>query len=201
MVTSDPLVAGALAGFAIALPLGPVGLLVVSEGLHRGWRPAVAAATGVALVDLGYGAAAVAAGTAVTQALDGRLGAVRLVGAALLAAIAVHGLLRLRRPATATPDVPARHVLLRFVGLTAVNPMTAIAFVVLAVALGDVVSGWSAGSRFAAGVFAGSWAWQLALAAVGALAGARLSGRARTVTGVVGYLVVLGYAVRLAVAG
>ena len=60
-------VAGAVAGVGVALPLGAVGVLVVSEGLHRGWRPAAAAATGVALVDLGYAAVAVAAGTAVTD--------------------------------------------------------------------------------------------------------------------------------------
>ena len=89
-------------------------------------------------------------------------------------------------------------MLLRFVALTAVNPLTAVYFVVLTAGLGDTVAGASAGTRFALGVFLASWAWQLVLATVGALAGARLPGWARTATGVVGYLVVLGYAVRLA---
>ena len=50
--------------------------------------------------------------------------------------------------------------------LTAVNPLTAVYFVVLTAGLGDAVTGWPAGARFAGGV--------------------------------VGYLVVLGYAGRLA---
>jgi len=192
-------VSGAVAGIGVALPLGAIGVLIVSEGLRRGWRPAAAAATGVALVDLAYAAVAVAAGTAVTAALDGRTSTVRLVGAAVLVAVALRGLWGLRRPAGDAPaEVPSRHVLLRFVGLTAVNPLTAVYFVVLTAGLGDAVTGWSAGSRFAGGVFLASWAWQLVLATGGALAGARLPAWARTATGVAGYLVVLGYAVRLA---
>jgi arginine exporter protein ArgO len=91
-----------------------------------------------------------------------------------------------------------RAVLTRFVALTAINPMTAIYFVVLAAGLGGTVAGWAAGCAFVAGVFAASLAWQLALAAFGSLAGARMPGWARTATGVAGHLVVAGYAVRLA---
>jgi arginine exporter protein ArgO len=198
---ADPhaFLAGALAGIGVALPLGAIGVLIVHEGLQRGWRPAAAAATGVALVDLAYAAVAVAAGTAVTAALDGRTAVVRLVGAVVLVAVALRGLWGLRRPAAAAPaQVPGHHVLLRFVALTAVNPLTAVYFVVLTAGLGDAVTGAAAGTRFALGVFLASWAWQLVLATAGALAGARLPGWARTATGVVGYLVVLGYAVRLA---
>jgi arginine exporter protein ArgO len=196
---SHAFLAGAVAGIGVALPLGAIGVLIVSEGLHRGWRPAAAAATGVALVDLGYAAVAVAAGTAVTSVLDGRTAPVRLIGAAVLALVAARGLWGLRRPAAATPtDVPDHRVLFRFVALTAVNPLTAVYFVVLTAGLGDLVSGGSAGARFVLGVFVASWAWQLVLAGVGALAGARLPASARMATGLVGYLVVLGYAVRLA---
>ena len=198
---ADPhaFLAGALAGIGVALPLGAIGVLIVGEGLHNGWRPAAAAATGVALVDLAYAAVAVAAGTAVTRTLDGRTSVVRLVGAAVLVVVALRGLWGLRRPAPAVAaEVPGSRVLLRFVALTAVNPLTAVYFVVLTAGLGDTVAGASAGARFALGVFLASWAWQLVLATVGALAGARLPGWARTATGVVGYLVVLGYAVRLA---
>lgn len=200
-MAADPhaFLAGALAGIGVALPLGAISVLILGEGLHRGWRSAAAAATGVALVDLAYAVAAVAAGTAVTAALDGRTAAVRLVGAVVLAVVALRGLWGLRRPAGAAPaEVPGHHVLLRFVGLTAVNPLTAVYFVVLTAGLGDAVAGPSAGGRFALGVFLASWAWQLVIATAGAVAGARLPGWARTATGVVGYLVVLGYAVRLA---
>src|SRR6476659_2113335 len=115
--------AGALAGLGVALPLGAVGVLIVQEGIRGGWRPASAAATGVALVDGAYAAVAVAAGTVVTTALAGRERAVQLVGAVVLLAVAVRGLLALRTAADrTTPGAPApgARVLRRFVALTAV---------------------------------------------------------------------------------
>jgi hypothetical protein len=82
--------------------------------------------------------------------------------------------------------------------MTAINPLTAVYFAVLAAGLGTAVAGWPAGSAFVVGVFAGSWAWQLALVGLGSLAGARLPAWARTATGLVGYLTVIGYAAKLA---
>ena len=84
----DALGAGALAGLGVALPLGAVGVLIVQEGISGGWRPASAAATGVALVDGAYAVVAVAAGAAVTTALTGVERTVQLVGAAVLLAVA-----------------------------------------------------------------------------------------------------------------
>jgi arginine exporter protein ArgO len=200
-VTSDVLTAlgaGALAGLGVALPLGAVGVLIVQEGIAGGWRPAAAAGTGVALVDGAYAVVAVAAGTAVTRALEGRERAVQVVGAVVLVAVAARGLARLRRPSDPGPPVPHGRVLRRFVALTAVNPMTAVYFVVLTAGLGHVVSGGLAGTAFAAGVLLASAAWQLTLAGMAALAGARLPSGLRVATSVTGYLLVLGYAVRLA---
>ena len=118
--------------------------------------------------------------------------------------IAVHGLIRtLRR--SARPDEglpvergPAWRVGARFAGLTAVNPLTAVYFVALAAGLGQALTGWERAGAFVLAVFAASLAWQLALATFGAVAGARLPPGARQVTGAIGYVVVLGYAARLA---
>jgi arginine exporter protein ArgO len=227
------LAAGVLAGLAIAVPLGAIGVLILQEGVLRGRRSAISAATGVALVDLSYATVATVAGGQVTRLLIGRTRTVQLVGAVVLVVVAVRGLVGLRRsagiatrPGAATPPGapptatnptattanlaadgvgarpmvtirPAR-VLRRFVALTAINPLTAIYFVVLAAGLGATVAGWRAGSAFVLGVFVGSLAWQLLLALAGTLAGARLPAWARTATGCVGYLMVTGYAVRLA---
>jgi arginine exporter protein ArgO len=190
--------AGALAGLGVALPLGAIGVLIVQEGITGGWRPAAAAGTGVALVDGAYAAVAVAAGTAVTRELDGRERAVQLVGAAVLVAVAVRGLARLRQPPEPGPPVPHARVLRRFVALTAVNPTTAVYFVVLTAGLGHVISGASAGTAFAVGVLLASCAWQLTLAGAAALAGARLPRGLRLATSVAGYVLVAGYGVRLA---
>jgi arginine exporter protein ArgO len=197
-----PLGAGALAGLGVALPLGAIGVLIVQEGINGGWRPAAAAGTGVAIVDGGYAVLAVAAGAAVTGALAGRERAVQLIGAVVLLAVAARGLAGLARgarTASAPPEaVPHARVLRRFVALTAVNPMTALYFVVLTAGLGSVVRGPAAGAAFALGAFAASWAWQLTLAGAAALAGRRLPPWSRLATGAAGYLLVAGYAVRLA---
>ncbi len=206
------LLAGALAGLGVALPLGAIGVLLLQEGVAHGWRPAAAGATGVAVVDLAYAAVAVAAGTAIAQALAGHERAVGQVGAVVLLAVAGRGLwgvLRTRRtgqdsaapPGPAGPAPSAGRVLLRFVALTAINPLTAVYFVVLTAGLGARLAGAEARAGFVAGVFAASLAWQLVLAGAGALAGTRLPAALRTATSVAGYLIVLGYAVRLGSGG
>lgn len=243
--------AGALAGLGVALPLGAIGVLLLQEGLTRGWRSAAAGATGIALVDFGYATLAMAAGTAVTATLSGHTRTIQLAGALVLTVVAVRGLIGLRSRAgrsapsagsgptqgsgpTGRPEPAggphalttlgsglssdpssgrgsgsvgtrvqsrpaAARTLGRFVALTAINPLTAVYFVVLAAGLGHTTRGAGAASAFVLGVFVASWAWQLVLASTGALAGARMPDWTRVVTGLAGYLVVLGYAVRLAV--
>jgi len=218
---SGAALAGVVAGAAVALPLGAIGVLLVQEAVTVGRRTASAGALGVGLVDTVYAAVALLAGSSVSQALAGHERVVQLTGAVLLTAVAVLGLLGVRRALRAstgtiapavpaegstgaiagdpTPAVPsARRVLVRFLTLTAVNPLTAIYFVALAAGSGDTVRGFERGAAFVTGVFVASLTWQLTLVTAGSLAGTRLGPRARTVTGLVGYLVVLGYAVRMA---
>ena len=195
---------GVLAGLGVAVPLGAVGVLLIQEGVTRGWRPAAAGATGVALVDGGYAVLAVAAGAAVSHALAGRERAIQVIGAVVLLAVAIRGLLALRRPQRedgVPAEPPGAQVLRRFVALTAINPLTAVYFVALTAGLGRRVSGVASGVAFVAGVFLASWTWQLALACAGAAGGSRMPGWARTATGLVGYAVVTGYAIHLALGG
>lgn len=196
-------VAGVAAGLGVAVPLGAVGVLLLQEGMTHGRRAALAAASGIAAVDLVYSAAAVLAGAAVATALTGREGAVRLSGAIVLAGIALRGLLgtarrRRDRESSLKQATSAGSAFFRFVGLTALNPLTAIYFIVLAAGLGERLRGPAAGAAFIMGVFVGSWVWQVLLALAGTAAGARLPTRARIWTSVAGYSIVLGLAVALA---
>jgi|tagenome__1003787_1003787.scaffolds.fasta_scaffold20974783_3 threonine/homoserine/homoserine lactone efflux protein len=201
LLADGALGAGVLAGLGIALPFGAVSVLLIQEGITGGWRRGSAAAVGVALVDGAYAAVAVVAGAAVTTALAGRERAVQLVGAAVLLAVAVRGLSALRTPPRSTPGAPApgARVLRRFVALTAINPLTAVYFVVLAAGLGEAVGDPASRAVFAAGVLLTSLAWQLTLAAAASFAGARLPSWLRMATSLAGYLLVVGYAVRLTV--
>ncbi len=197
MVGPDAFWSGVAAGLGVALPLGAIGILIVREGVERGIRPAAAAATAVACVDLGYATLAVVVGERVATALAGSEQALQLVAAIALLAVAAHGLVGLRRPPAASRELPTGAVFVRFVALTAVNPLTAVYFVALTTGLSAHLTGAGQGAAFALGVFAGSWAWQLVLAALGSAAGARMSERFRIGVSVLGYLIVLGYGVRL----
>jgi threonine/homoserine/homoserine lactone efflux protein len=87
----------------------------------------------------------------------------------------------------------------RFFALTALNPVTALYFAALTTALSSLHDGGiGSAASFVAGVFAGSLAWQLVLTGVGAAAGGRMPPRAKRLASLVGYLVVLGFAVGLA---
>jgi arginine exporter protein ArgO len=200
--------AGLLAGAAVALPLGAIGVLLVQEAITAGWQTAAAGALGVGLVDTAYSIVAVLAGNSVNRVLAGHQPVVQLVGAALLTAVAVKGLLGTWRAAVRQNDRPPvaigssrLRVTARYVTLTAVNPMTAIYFVALAAGSSATVHGPERSAAFVAGVFVASLAWQLLLVTMGSLAGSRLGIRARMATGLLGNLIVLGYAARMAATG
>ncbi|WP_412544081.1 LysE family transporter [Longispora sp. K20-0274] len=191
-------VAGGAAGLGVAVPLGGVGVLLMREAM-LGWRRGLAAAGAVACVDGAFAAGAVLAGSAVSAALAGHERQVRWAAAVVLAAVAVRGLLVLRRPAAGpVADPPAARIFLRFVGLTAVNPTTMVYFVALAAALRGQLGGGPLLGVFVAGVLLASLAWQVALAVFGATVGARLGSTARRWTAIGGTALVLGYAVVLA---
>lgn len=209
--TLSALLVGIVAGLGVAVPLGAVGVLLLRTGIASGWRVAAAGALGVASVDLAYAAVATLFGSAVAAVLRGHEHQVRLVGAAVLAVIAVRGLWRVWRgrgrlteesgaaPGAAPNAARPWQTWASFVGLTALNPMTVIYFAVVAAGLASRWHGVAAPAAFVVGVGVASAAWQLVLAGLGAFAGARSGPRVRVALGVLGDLVVLALAVVLAV--
>ncbi len=213
VIAWTPFAAGLGAGLGIALPLGAIGVLILREGVERGIRAAAVAALAVATVDFGYALVAVVVGERIAEALSGVERVVQLVGALALTAvvfIGVRDLLRSVRAApgatteeSVLPELPVGYgrTFLRFVGLTAINPMTAVYFVALTAGLAQRLSGPGAGAAFAVGVFLGSLAWQMVLAVGGGTAGSRMSERVRIGVSLAGYAIVAGYAVKLALGG
>lgn len=183
-----PLATGLAAGLAVAMPLGAIGVLLLHEGMLRGTRVALAGAAGVASVDAAYATVAVLAGAGVSAALAGHETTIRLVGAVVLGTIAVRGLLGAIRGPLA-PDAAADaavnalgqsrplRVYGRFVALTAINPLTATAFAVLAAGLAQRWSSSADRWAFVVGVAVASLAWQTVLAVAGGLLGARVRAR------------------------
>ncbi|MET9598841.1 hypothetical protein [Streptomyces sp. NPDC006459] len=285
-----PALAGAAAGLGVAMPMGAMSVLLLQEAM-RERRAAVAAAAGIAAVDLGYAALATALGPWVASHISPVEAWVRLASAAILLTIAAHGLAGARPPdavpdagalpprpspptvtqgASATPASPAvpgppvssapsasspasrpaaapspshrpatsapaaapsptphpaapatsaapgspavpgssavpavvagrpGRVFARYVGLTALNPTTALYFAALTTAQGAALRTGAAGGAFLLGVGAASLIWQQSLVALGAFAGTRIPDRARVWTFRLGYGLVAAYAVKIA---
>src|SRR4051794_1045855 len=70
-VTLDLLLRGLAIGFAVAVALGPIGLLVIRRTLDRGWAYGFMSGVGVATADATYGAVAAFGLTAITELLVG----------------------------------------------------------------------------------------------------------------------------------
>jgi arginine exporter protein ArgO len=200
---SPAFVLGVLAGLAVAMPVGPVGVLLLRTGLVDGVGVAVAAAGGIATVDVLYAVVAVAVGTSVSRVVAEHAVLVRGVGAAVLVVIGVAGLVAAVRSAAPDPrqdrvPTPVR-AYARFVTLTAVNPLTAVTFTAIAVGVATQVGGTASSVAFVAGVGLASLAWQLLLAVSSGLLGLRLPPVVRRWVSVVGAVVVVAAGVTLVV--
>jgi len=198
------LVDGLLAGYGIAIPVGAIAVLIVETGIRSGFRPAAAAGAGAATADLVYASLAVAGGTAISRAIDSIATPFKYVSAAVLAAIAVVGLLRAGRRTTAPAGPGAGRIHLwrtyrRFVGMTLVNPLTVVYFTLFIVGSGLAAGlGPASGAVFVLAAFGASLSWQTVLAGIGGLGHHALSPRFRTGASVLGNLVVLALAVVVA---
>jgi len=198
------LAGGALAGFAIAVPMGAIGVLLIQEGMRRGIRPGLAAATGVASVDTLYCLVAVVAGAAVAPLITRIEPWPAVVGGLALVAIAALGLRKgFARAAPGSSGPPVEGSALGgfplFFGLTLINPATVVYFVAIATGLADLHADPFAAALFVAGAGLASLAWQTVLVAAGALFGSRATPRAQRMTVVVGYVIVACFGVALLV--
>ncbi|MFF5954961.1 LysE family transporter [Streptomyces luteogriseus] len=204
------LVAGLLAGYGIAVPVGAVGTYLVSLTARTSLRTGACAALGVATADGLYALAATLGGTALASALRPVLGPLRWVCVLVLLALAAWGAVtalreyRGHRLATRTapaPPSPAR-AYLGLLGITLLNPTTVIYFAALV--LGSQASGPAGPLEqgvFVLAAFAASASWQVLLAGSGALLGRALTGhRGRLATALAASGVMTALAVRMALA-
>ncbi|GGV10871.1 LysE family transporter [Streptomyces spectabilis] len=207
---SGHLVAGLVAGYGIAMPVGAVATYLVALTARTSWRVGACAALGVATADGLYALVATVAGAAAARVVEPVLGPLRWVSAFVLIALAVRAataaVRQHRAPRTAArrdsgPTSPAR-AYTTFLGITLLNPATVVYFAALVVGgrsgtgtdhLGQAV--------FTLAAFAASASWQLLVAGSGALLGRALTGRrGRLVTTLASSAVITGLAVHLLVA-
>jgi threonine/homoserine/homoserine lactone efflux protein len=198
----EVVLSGLVTGFAIAIPIGAVGALLVALTARTSIRTGSAAALGVATVDGGYAAVAVVGGAAIADRLEPYAGGLRAASALVLLGIAALTVWLGRRstgrsgaaPASSR-DLKAWQAYAAFVALTAVNPTTVVYFAAVIVGNPHQADGWAEGVVFVLAAFAASAVWQLTLAVLGSLVGRSVtSKRGRVVTAWVSGLVIAGLA-------
>jgi len=190
---------GVAAGYAIAIPFGPIAILIVRTGVRVGLRAAAAAGAGTATADLVFATIAMLFGAAASTLLAPVLPAARLVAGAALAVIAVRGMLAAPRALDREQgSVRAGNTYVLFLGLTMLNPPTVIYFVSLAIALPAVSADFASRAAFVVGAFVSSLSWQEFLALVGAMLHGRLTPRLQRITAIVSSLIILALAARVA---
>lgn len=198
-----PFLAGAAAGYGIAIPFGAIGVLIVDAALRRGFPAGLAAGAGAATADGFYALVAALAGAVVAALIEPVAVELRWATVVVLAAIGIRGLLSLhaaraaRRSAGDLPPSLSR-TYLTLLGLTIINPMTVVYFGALVLGLPSVGSGLAEKLAFVLGAFLASLSWQSLLAAVGFLLHHRLPERSQVLASLAGNLIVLAFAVNIA---
>ncbi|MFF8276970.1 LysE/ArgO family amino acid transporter [Streptomyces lateritius] len=201
-------VAGLLAGYGIAIPVGAVGAYLVALTARTGWRTGAGAALGVATADGLYALLAVLGGSALVPLLAPVMAPLRWASACVLVALAVRAAwtaLRAYRAGGLAAGGDGEHPMtplrayLAFLGITVLNPMTVIYFAALILATGpEGPATPPARTAFVLAALVASASWQLLLATGGALLGKGLTGpKGRLVTALVSSALIAGLAIHL----
>ena len=200
----ETFIAGAIAGYGIAIPVGPVAVLIIELGVRRGLRTAAAAGLGAASADALYAFLAVIAGAGIATALEPLAPALKVFAVVVLAVIAGRGLYlalyhaRIGIPGNAVlPTHPGR-TYLRFLAITLLNPTTILYFVALILGRPELGSGPAERGTFILGAALASASWQLLLAGLGALGHKRLPWKVQFGISLLGNAVVIAFAVLIA---
>ena len=156
---------GLAIGFAIAAPVGPIGVLVIRRTFADGRLAGLATGLGAATADAFYGVVAGFGLTAISGFLLAWQQPLRLFGGLFLLVLGARTFFA--RPSSQAPRMEGRglaQAYLTTVVLTATNPATILSFAAVFAGAGLVSgAGWREASALVLGVFSGSAAWWLLL--------------------------------------
>uniref|UniRef100_UPI0026010C1F LysE family translocator n=1 Tax=Rhodoluna sp. TaxID=1969481 RepID=UPI0026010C1F len=139
---------GFFAGLALAIPVGPMAIMLINTTLEKGWRHGVAGASAMASIDFSYALLVFLLGHAVSSFFSTWGQLLSFVGAAILLALGITTLIRNFKLIKASAEevsaakvgaTPAKTYLL-FAGATILNPPTALYFLGIAPSVAQVDS-------------------------------------------------------------
>ncbi len=196
----NALIAGLVAGYGVAIPVGAIGVLILGLSARTSLRIGAGGALGVATADGLYALVAVLGGAAIASIVAPIATPLRIVAGCVLIGIAIQialGAWRHHRdPSRSSAGFASpRRAYLGVLGLTLLNPATVIYFAALV--LGHRAPTSWLGGVFAVAVFVASASWQLFLAVGGSALGRYLGGPAgRLATAAVSALLIIALAIR-----
>lgn len=156
------LLKGIIIGFALALPIGPVGILCIRKTISRGHLSGMIIGFGAATADAMYGCVAALGLTFISDLLVTQQMWLRLIGGAFLLYLGIKTFLT--HPVEEMPQANGRGLLGTYVStllLTLTNPLTIFAFLGVFAALGlrNGNLGYGSAATLVSGVFLGSSLW------------------------------------------
>ena len=188
---------GLIAGYGIAIPVGPIGILIIELGIRRGFRIAFCGGLGAASADLIYATVAALAGTFLVSILTPISSTIRTFSAFALIAIGLW-LFYQGRKAKRSEEIRSQDsssglsTYGLIFGLTLLNPITVTYFTTLILGLKTSLATSSMDViLFVAGTFLASLSWQTLLACVSGLTHRHLSPRVQAATFALGNSVVI----------
>lgn len=201
-------IAGLWAGYALAIPVGALAVLLVTLTARTSFRIGASGALGAATADSLYAIAALLGGAVLAHAIQPVQAPLRWLAAAILIAMAAHiAVTAVRGPRSQRRPVRKRAgaldrpggAFVGFLGLTLLSPWAIVYFAALIMG-GHIGADAGVGvqAAFVGAVFIASVSWQLVLATGGAVLGRALtSPTGRMATALLSSLVIGALAVNL----
>jgi arginine exporter protein ArgO len=184
-----------VAGYGIAIPVGPIGVLILELGIRRGFRTAFSAGAGAASADLIYATVACLAGVLLVSLLAPYASFLHTASALILIGFGIwlfyHGIRGRNRRREEIAPMSCIGTYGAFLGLTLLNPVTVTYFTTLILGLRAGSSSLSDVFLFVAGAFMASLSWQTLLAGASGLAHKRMSSKLQSATFAVGNCMVI----------
>lgn len=158
---------GAVLGFSVAAPVGPIALLCIRRTLEHGVAAGIAGGLGTAAADAAYTGVAAFGLTAVAAALAAVTLPLQVVGIAMLAGLGLRTFIQPPAAIAATPRRAHAGLFAQTFVLTLTNPATILSFAATFAGMGLMNAADAArAGALVGGTFAGSLAWWIILSGV-----------------------------------
>ena len=198
MEITNVLLQGAVLGFSIAAPVGPIAILLIRRTLSQGLFVGAVSGLGAASADAFYGAIVGFGLASLHNALIKMQFFLSILGGAFLVFLGIKTLFA-KPTSQASEPTGGQGVAGAFLStflLTLSNPMTLLAFAAVITALGLKTGvDYPTAVSFVTGVFIGSAAWYLALTALVSQARTRMNEATFRIINQISGIIILGFGI------